>query len=258
MKHLKKYSIGYNTVTSTNGVISAKGVKSKPNNLEIFGYTHEIGEGEKSPDNPYELVSLDSGAMTVDGVNYAHSIKLNNNYRTIQVPTPVALNAVGGVSDYIFKDKNGVWNLVQKCQKYELTGKENFYIQSTNKYGIVNFCTTDFEFKRTLECVCSHLKPQKTLIPSTKNEGIFAAENRYLYIRIHQNRFSTVNALKTYLAEQYQSNAPVALVCYLYTPIEYILSDYAQDLLNSFTLQNNNVIFCEGYPDIKISGYIQK
>ena len=52
-QQLKKYSIGYNTISSVDGVINARGVKSYPNNLEIYGYTHEIGTGEKSPDNPY-------------------------------------------------------------------------------------------------------------------------------------------------------------------------------------------------------------
>jgi hypothetical protein len=33
---IKKHSIGYNTVSSVDGVISAKGVKSKPSNIQIF------------------------------------------------------------------------------------------------------------------------------------------------------------------------------------------------------------------------------
>ena len=64
-QQLKKYSIGYNTISSVDGVINARGVKSYPNNLEIYGYTHEIGTGEKSPDNPYILKSLDSGNVNL-------------------------------------------------------------------------------------------------------------------------------------------------------------------------------------------------
>ena len=65
MKRLKKHAIGYNTVSSVDRVVSTRGVKSKPKNLEIYGYTHEIGEGEKSPDNPYKFVNLDSGNMNL-------------------------------------------------------------------------------------------------------------------------------------------------------------------------------------------------
>lgn len=62
---IREHSIGYNTITSTNGIISTRGVKSKLNNIEIYGYTHEVGEGEKSPDNQYTLVSLDSGNVNL-------------------------------------------------------------------------------------------------------------------------------------------------------------------------------------------------
>lgn len=255
---IKKHSIGYNTVTSVDGIISTRGVKSKPNNIRIFGYTHEIGEGEKSPDNSYQLVSLDSGAMTVDGVDYEHSIKLNNSGKTIQVPTPIAFSSVEGVSDYIYKDDDGDWKLNQKCQKYEFTGKENFTIQSINTFGIANFITSDLKYKRFSLCVCSHLEQQNTTISNTKNEGIYPVETSSLYLRIHQNRCSTVDALKTYLTEQYHLNVAITLAYYLYTPITHVLSDYAQDLLNSFVLENKNNISVEGNPDIKITGYLQK
>ena len=395
MKRLKKHSIGYNTVSSTNGLVSARGVKSKPNDLQVFGFTHEIGEGEKSPDNPYTLVSLDSGNMNlcnnwnytsnlftiignritvqkasntiqyaissfkeftydktklyiylkyrgsftagakipvcsiklytvekkqlyyrmisdrypkdgfnkcieidlssidinsiayysliIEGLTYdgsadydftvdvlmcenyiysyfedKHSIVLSNNDRTIRVPTPIALNCVKNISDYIYKDIDGTWKLAQNCRKYEFTGKENFTIQSINSFGIVNFLTSDLRFKKFSSCICSHFVLQNTTISNTKVECIYPAETSSLYLRIHQTRFSTVDALKTYLAEQYQSNVPITLVFYLYTPISHVLSDYTQQLLNSFTLQNTNRIFVDGYPDVKISGYIQK
>ena len=112
---LKKHAIGYNTVSSVNGVVNARGVKSKPNNMEIYGYTHEVGEGEKSPDNPYILESLDSGAMSVDGVEYEHSIKLINSGKAIQVPTPIPLNSVEGISDRIIK-KEDIYYVEQNIQ----------------------------------------------------------------------------------------------------------------------------------------------
>lgn len=77
MKRLKN-AIGYNTVSSVDGIISARGVKSKPKNLEIFGYTHEIGTGEKSPDNPYKLRSLDIGNVNLYSKDKITDIQVTN------------------------------------------------------------------------------------------------------------------------------------------------------------------------------------
>ena len=77
-QQLKKYSIGYNTISSVDGVINARGVKSYPNNLEIYGYTHEIGTGEKSPDNPYILKSLDSGNVNLYSKDKITDIQVTN------------------------------------------------------------------------------------------------------------------------------------------------------------------------------------
>ena len=264
MKHLKKYSIGYNTVTSTNGVISAKGVKSKPNNLEIFGYTHEIGEGEKSPDNPYQLISLDSGAMTVDSVDYEHSIVLSNNDMSIQVPVPISLNNFRSINDYIFKDSDGIWKLIQNNEKYIYIGTESISIQSINNFGIVNFLhVIDNAVYEHASVICNLLKAQTSVIADTNSEGFLrtrssSTRSKLLYLRIKLERASTVEEFKTFLAEQYENGTPLTIIYQLETPITHVLSDYAQQLLNSFEVQNQNKIFVEGYPSIKISGYIQK
>ena len=95
---IKKHSIGYNTVSSVDGIISTRGVKSKPNNIQIFGYTHEIGDGEKSPDNSYQLVGLDSGNVNLcNGWNYSNnlftiidnhlSVKVTNNTTQYRIST---------------------------------------------------------------------------------------------------------------------------------------------------------------------------
>lgn len=262
MKQLKKHAIGYNTVSSKNGVINARGVKSKPNDIQIFGYTHEIGTGEKSPDNPYVLESLDSGAMSVDGVEYEHSIILSNNGMSLQVPVPIALNSVEGVSDYIFKDENGVWKLIQMCKKYEFTSEESISLQTINNFGIANFLyeIANVELSQSF-LICNCLKKQNSVIAKTYKEGYMRtdyASLKLMYIRIKVERASTVEEFKNFLAEQYENGTPLTIIYQLETPIEHTLSDYAQDLLNSFTLQNQNRVFVEGYPDIKVSGYLQK
>lgn len=267
MKRLKKYTIGYNTLSSVNGVIATKGVKSKPNSIEVSGFTHEVGEGEKLPDNPYQLISLDSGAMTVDGVEYEHSIKLNNSNMSIQIPVPIALHSVKDASDYIFKDKKGVWKLMQNNKKNIYTGTETFALQSINDFGIANFA---HRFNDSIYgnhyLICNFFEQQNTYIANTKTEGYHVSQTtsesgiRYktLYFRIKLERASTLEEFKTFLAEQYENGTPLTIIYQLETPITHVLSDYAQDLLNSFTLQNQNEICVEGNPDLKISGYLQK
>lgn len=263
MKRLKKHAIGYNTVSSVDGVISARGVKSKPKNLEIFGYTHEIGEGEKSPYNPYVLQSLDSGAMNIDGVNYEHSIVLSNNDMSIQVPVPIPLNSVEGVSDYIFKDSDGVWKLKQLCQVFNSNDYLNLitFVNSqddgSNVYKLGNPTLISSQGQNISFAKSNMVK----VIPSSENQTnickIFIREKDiFIYLRYFPNiypQFSSVDTLKDWLTDN-----PIELIFVSLTESDHILSDYAQDLLNSFTLQNNNKIFVEGYPDIKISGYIQK
>ena len=373
---LKNHTIGYNTISSVDGIINARGVKSKPNNIEIMGYTHEVGEGEKSPDNPYVLQSLDSGATdlaksmttinlfiddngylmnhpynvtiyiacspntsyiinrtkyqatiqkniacssgvpknglkvsnsvpfpagdtsimytTTSNASYlifqvyltstyvndynnnilykglsiyeqnGHSIKITNNDKTIQVPTPIALNCVKGVSDYIYKDSHGVWKLVQNLYKLELTGQESNYdheAYSTNAYGIRNTSVPlKLDFKNTSFSICNILPHVNASISDTRYESyrlLYIQSKNLLYFRLLESRISSLSEFKTYIKNQYDAGTPVTIIYQLETPIEHVLSDYAQNLLNSFELQNNNEISVEGLPEIKISGYIQ-
>lgn len=261
MKQIKKHAIGYNTVSSTDGIISARGVKSYPNNLEIYGYTHEIGDGEKSPDNPYQLVSLDSGSTNVDDVEYEHSIVLSNNDTTIQVPVPIVLNSVEGVSDYIFKDNDRVWKLVQMCKTINSTDFiDSLAFQSTASTGTIVYklgYQKDLSNNRTnTKTNMFTIVKESVSMDNIAKFFITTDSNWKIYIRYNQiqyAQFSDVDTLRTWLLEN-----PFEIVYKAVTPIEHTLSDYAQYLLNSFTLQNQNRIFVEGNPDIKISGYIQK
>lgn len=375
MKQLKKHSIGFNSVSSIDGVINARGVKSKPNNLEVFGYTNEVGEGEKSPDNPYQLVSLDSGNVNLynedkivsyvvnsetgvvrlgiklstpksgyycvrwDGDNvsrgisyklvnqitgktgtynifyvnslievpheydiifydasgtgdqkYAfinrinlmildspimpdeyitdeHSIVLSNNDTTIQVPAPISLNSVEGVSDYIYKDRDGDWKLTQLCEKYKFDSNEEFSLYGNSNYKVFYVVNLFTLYKKTNQKICAsncytgiENKSSASSLFSCDNFSICFRdfENYYDRLYIRDDRFSTVEEFVSFLAEQYKNGIPVTVIYQLETPIVHILSDYAQQLLNSFVLQNKNEIWVEGYPDIKISGYLQK
>lgn len=377
---IKKHSIGYNTVSSVDGIINARGVKSKPNDIQISGYTNEIGEGEKSPDNPYELISLDSGNLnlysedkitniqvTNDGIirkgfaidasefkskycsiyfdeenssqislvsqsrginikflykngtyetfkakNFIksirtdkitedvekviiynggadahaeyfsfyidlmildspivpneyitdkHSIALSNNNTIIQVPVPIALKSVDGVSDRIIK-KDNEYYIEQNIKTIVADDKASLAIrEQKNNYTKFNINIANGRVISSNKIVCNKL----IVKPTTKNdfdlEYIRSAISSYPNIivaymktsRFATNSTATKDEILAYLKDnhietQYQVENPYYLK----------LSDYAQDLLNSFTLQNNNKIWVEGYPDIKISGYIQK
>lgn len=258
---IKKHSIGYNTVSSVDGVISAKGVKSKPNNIQFFGYTHEIGDGEKSPDNPYKLVSLDSNNMSVNGVEYEHSITLTNNNTTIQVPVPVALHSVNNISDTLIK-KNDVWGIIKKNSvfssnecidnlKFNVFKNDGTIVYMLN-YGSLAITPNDnvYMCKSNMLNIVSHSVDKNNIAKLYCNE-----KNKRIFIRYSQSeypQFSSVETLREFLLKN-----PIEIIYPDKTENFIELSNYAQELLNSFTLQNNNKIWIEGYPDIKVGGYLQ-
>ena len=258
---IKKHSIGYNTVSSVDGVISAKGVKSKPNNIQIFGYTHEIGEGEKSPDNPYKLVSLDSGNMSVNGVEYEHSITLTNNNTTIQVPVPIALNSVENINDKIVK-KNNEYYIEQNIKSIITDDKTDLGMrEQKNNYTKFNINIENGRAISSNKIVCNKL------IVKSVNKDDFGLEYIRSSLKLYPNllvaymstsRFTTNSTATANEISAYLKDNPIRILYQVENPYYLKLSDYAQTLLNSFTLQNDNEISVEGYPDIKISGYIQK
>ena len=370
---LKNHTIGYNTVSSVDGIINARGVKSKPNNMEIMGYTHEVGEGEKSPDNPYTLVSLDSGNVnlySVDkitdiqvtnegairkgieldvskfrsgyisifhtsnidisdntwsqkGINIKffrngkydkwtdwclvlnsrteqipedvskillcetnvsnagfdiyqdltildspilptepvtdeHSIVLSNGDKTIQVPTPIALNCVEGVSDRIVKKEDGYY--VEQNIQDIIVDKINAIREQKNGYIKFNIDVENGKVINTNKIICDKLLVKGIWQDSFTLEYIRSSTNLYpdllvaymLTSRFTNNSKATATEVSAYLKDN-----PLEILYQVENPYYLRLSDYAQQLLNSFELQNNNEISAEGLPEIKISGYIQ-
>lgn len=262
--NLKKHSIGFNVVSSTNGVVTARGVKSKPNDLQVFGFTHEVGEGEKSPDNPYILQSLDSGAMSTDGVGYEHSIKINNNDRMIQVPTPIPLNSVEDFSDRIIK-KEDVYYVEQNIKKFIIDDsiESNYFIIQNQRSGIVQFATRvpdrDGRVANKDKIWCDKLVSlynEMDFYEHIRNPNAQNPNSIIVYLsirRMTKNSTVTEDEVLAYLKDN-----PLTLLYQVENPYYLRLSDYAQQLLNSFELQNDNTIFVEGLPEITISGYLQK
>lgn len=367
---LKNHTIGYNTVSSVDGIINARGVKSKPNNIEIMGYTHEVGEGEKSPDNPYQLVSLDSGATdlaksmttinlfiddngylmnhpynvtiyiacspntsyiinrtkyqatiqkniacssgvpknglkvsnsvpfpkgdtsimytTTSNASYlifqvyltstyvndynnnilykglsiyeqnGHSIKITNNDKTIQVPTPIALNCVEGVSDRIVKKEDGYY--VEQNIQDIIVDKINDIREQKNGYIKFNIDVENGKVINTNKIICDKLLVKGIWQDSFTLEYIRSSTNLYpdlLVAYMLTSRFTTNSTATKDEVSAYLKDNPLTVLYQVENPYYLRLSDYAQQLLNSFELQNQNEISVEGLPEIKISGYIQ-
>jgi hypothetical protein len=369
MNQIKKHAIGYNTVSSVDGIINARGVKSKPNDIRISGYTHEVGEGEKSPDNPYVLKSLDSGnvnlysedKLTTHKVNSAtgairtgiklstpkssyycvrwdentgtrgisyklvnqttgiidgykmfyvnsfvkvphgydiifydtggvgtqkyaftertnlmildspimpneyitdeHSIVLSNNNTTIRVPVPITLKSVDGVSDRIVK-KDGEYYIEQNIKSIITDDKTDLGMrEQKNNYTKFNINIENGRAISSNKIVCNKL------IVKSVNKDDFGLEYIRSSLKLYPNllvaymstsRFTTNSTATANEISAYLKDNPIRILYQVENPYYLKLSDYAQTLLNSFTLQNDNEISVEGYPDIKISGYIQK
>jgi hypothetical protein len=368
MNQIKKHAIGYNTVSSVDGIINARGVKSKPNDIRISGYTHEVGEGEKSPDNPYTLVSLDSGNVNlysedklstfiVDSASKAkrkglslptpkskfycvhwdnnaktpiayklinketaeigtyqwtkkstlinvpfgydlliydasgngttisaftekenlmvldssmmpdtyisdeHSITLTNNETTIQVPVPITLKSVDGVSDRIVKKDDGYY--VEKNIQDIIVNEETSIAmrEQQNNHTKFNINIKNGRVISSSKISCNKLKVKSVGKNDFDLEYIRSSTRLYpnllvaymLTSRFTTNDTATENEILAYLKDN-----PMEIQYQVENPYYLKLSDYAQELLNSFTLQNNNKIWIEGYPNLKISGYIQK
>ena len=323
MKRIKKNSIGFNTISSTNGLVSARGVKSKPNDLQVFGFTHEVGEGEKSPDNPYKFVNLNSGNMnlcsewgytsdlfTVIGnklsiqvtgntVRYQISSKMQFSYKKDKIY--IYLNYQGTFTDganapifrvrflnangYDVTQKQITYSNFNKCVVLDLSNidvKKIMYYNLTIE-GLTNDGSADYDF--TLDIVLSeyyissYFEDKHSIVISNNDTAIqvpiplalsrVGSSTDYIFKdnddswKLAQNTatidsYAGEDISTAYISSTGSLSAGATVIYQLETPVEHTLSDYAQNLLNSFTLQNQNRIFVEGNPDIKVSGYIQK
>lgn len=322
MKRLKN-AIGYNTVSSVEGVISTRGAKSKPKNLEIYGYTHEIGEGEKSHDNPYKFVNLDSGNMnlcsewdytsnlftvygnkltltvTENTTRYQISSKMQFSYKkdkiylflkyqgafTAGANAPIFRIRFLNNNGYSVTEKQIVYSNFNKCIAINLSTADVSKISgySLTIEGLTNDGSADYDF--TLDIVLSeyyissYFEDKHSIVISNNDTAIQVpvpvalnsvnSFSDYIYKdtdnlwKLVQNTATIDSYNNEYISTPYISStgelsAGATVIYQLETPVEHTLSDYAQNLLNSFTLQNQNRIFVEGNPDIKVSGYIQK
>lgn len=303
MRQLKKHSIGFNTVSSVDGVISAQGVKSKPNNLEVFGYTHEVGESEKSPDNPYTLVSLDNGNVNLYDENNLSEIQITSYYERRQglsldypktgfycifYTKADSINAYDSIQIKFLYQDGTYQSWTTSCA---ITQPKLYEIPKNVEKVLIYNGGSDATSREFFDRYENLLILDSSIMPSeyiTDEHSIVLSNNDttiqvpvpialnsvegtsdYIYKnsdgvwKLKQNNsiidnYNDETIPTSYISSTDNLGAGATIIYQLDSQITHILSDYAQDLLNSFTLKNQNEIYVEGYPDLKVSGYIQK
>lgn len=110
-------------------------------------------------------------------------------------------------------------NTLTKQTKFlQLTGDEDWQLQSINAYNIANFyIRLDFNIN-IYNGLCTHFERQTTIIANTQTEGFLLSANPYtIFIRIDANTASTVTELKNWLAGQVSNGTPVSVLFVLAT-----------------------------------------
>lgn len=126
----------------------------------------------------------------------------------VETKAEIPLSAPLYEGDYIEVYADGSGQIARKNDSYIVDGSENITIQSTNDNGIVNYqMTLNTEAHSSgffTNVKSTHLLGQKQGIANITQEGIavfFGLGATTLYLRFSQDRFSTVEELKTWLAE---------------------------------------------------------
>ena len=238
MKRLKKHAIGYNTVSSVDGVISARGVKSYLNKLEIFGKATNVGQAKffsfSAKDFVKGTISVQDGSFR-SGADYPNRIRSDNifsfNFDIIVVCDD------GYKYNVSYYDEANTWI---KCENTETIFSGTTIIPENTKFrlilgtstnSIVNTSIATHIHILTKYSIKLHINDSIIQVPTpcdlSENDALLKLNDKYV---IYQH------SDKTYIE----------------------LPERSQNLLNSFTLQNQNRIFVEGTPNIKVSGYLQK
>ena len=113
------------------------------------------------------------------------------------------LRSVGDVKDELVVDlETGDYYKVENIDEVVLDGSESWVLQSINEYGIANFkYTTGKEiYPINFNVISNYFASQNKSISQTKTNGIFIQWQNELYIRIEQEKASTVEEFKQWLS----------------------------------------------------------
>ncbi len=218
----------YNGKMISLGNVSHSRIRS----LEVMGETVEVGEGDKSPDNPYELVGCTNTIL-----------KIGEQSVTI----PYALNGIPVASGGNYIDENGQqWicdtyplltgEYVKRVGKYEITGNENITLKGKNSsgyiYTLANAINDYDNHNINLRAMCSHYDFLKTYDGTDKALTTMKLNEISIYAHLVANywifyfnvSYDNADSFKSYLQEQYKKGTPVMIYYELAQPITITLA----------------------------------
>lgn len=193
------------------------------NQIAISFKGNEEGTVEITP-NDLEWLMLNEGTEPLPYEPYGYKIPITTESEdgTESITTTAYLDKpLYKIGDYTDSINYAEQKAERVVKELVLTGGEDWKIQSINEYGIANFYFYTSEsdnFVRNLHALNSHFVYQTTLIAQTTGEGMYMSNNNIIYIRIKQERASTVTDFESYLAAQYSNGTPVKIYYVLATP----------------------------------------
>ena len=212
----------------TGNIISLNNVShSRIRGFEVMGQTVEVGEGEKAPDNPFQLVGCANPVL-----------KIGEQSMTI----PYTLNGIPVTSGGNYTDASGQqWvcdtynpltgEYVQRIGKYAVTSSESISLRSVSNTGYLytlSDIVTDYDrHNRKLKIICSHYNFVNTYDSTEKAVNNMQLNEVSMYTHLIANywtiyfnvNYDNVTSFKTYLQEQYENENPVTIYYELAEPI---------------------------------------
>lgn len=168
---------------------------SNEQNIPWEPYTNGIPS--PSPDYPQEINSIEGSVEFDCSDNNGSSNEVTFNLGEEK------LRSVGDVKDELVVDlETGDYYKVENVGEFVLNGSESWGLQSINEYGIANFYyTTGKEiYPINFDIISNYFASQNKIISQTKTNGIFMQWGNELYIRIEQEKVSTVEEFKQWLS----------------------------------------------------------
>lgn len=206
------------TILKTKGIFvtsyGQKGITIEPGTTKPMLY--QDGDGTWKPYQPLQSLSI----PTPNNL-YGIPVESGGNY----------IDATGQqwVCDEIDFERG---KYISNHKKITLDGTERWGIERINEHGIVNFKYALPVAAVNKNVITSHFKMQTSLIADATEEGFMVSTGYTLYIRVKQERLSTVEAFKEWLNAN-----PVTIVYNLAFPIE---TDIPQEVLEEYKKLRTN------------------
>lgn len=197
--------LNYSDMRLIIGIYGKEGATVKPGTIKPMFY--QDGDGTWESYQPLQSLSI----PTPNNL-YGIPVESGGNY----------IDATGQqwVCDEIDLERG---KYIINHKKITLDGTERWGIERINEHGIVNFKYALPVAAVNKNVITSHFKMQTSLIADTTEEGFMVNTGFTLYIRVKQERLSTVEAFKEWLNAN-----PVTIVYNLAFPIE---TDIPQEVL---------------------------